>query len=391
MATTTTTAAQNWRIELIDCIDAVRAADWNALAGTDYPFARHEFLHALEASGAVSRRRGWQPRHALVWQDDVLAAALPLYETSHSYGEYVFDWSWAEAYHRHGLDYYPKWVAAIPFTPATGPRLCVAPGQDRRRIAALLLPELQRRAHQRGISSVHVLFPDEDELGDLAVPGFLHRTGLQYHWFNRGHDSFDDFLAACSARRRKNLRRERRRVTEQGLKVEMVAGEAIDELLWQRFYRFYQLTYARRSGHGGYLDLDFFLRVGRSLPDHTLMAVAHHGSDLVAAALYFQGGDTLYGRYWGCEQDFDALHFEACYYQGIDHCIRHGLARFDAGAQGEHKIQRGFEPVYTHSRHWLDHPGFQQAVGEFLQREAASVASWKEEARQLLPWRRSER
>lgn len=377
-------------VELLESIGALPAADWNAVTGMDYPFIRHEFLAALEASGAVSAQRGWRPRHVLVRQGAQLVAVMPMYEKAHSYGEYVFDWAWADAYHRHGLAYYPKWLAAIPFTPATGPRLCTAPGWDRAAIAAWLLPRLRDQAAQHGISSIHLLFPDEAEARELAVDGFMLRTGPQYHWFNQGYQDFDDFLACFNSRKRKALRRERRRVTEQGLTLDTLTGDDITPAIWEQFYRFYQLTYAKRSGHGGYLDQSFFTRVGATLPASIVLMLARHQGRIVAGALNFRGADTLYGRYWGCQEEFDALHFEACYYQGIDYCIRHGLARFDPGAQGEHKIQRGFEPIKTYSRHWLAHPGFQAAVGEYLQQEQAGIDAYLAEARQLLPFRRSE-
>lgn len=378
------------QVRLLDSIEGIDRAQWNAIAGTDYPFTRHEFLHALEASGATTPDRGWQPRHALVERQGQPVAVMPLYEKQHSFGEYVFDWAWASAYERHGLPYYPKWLAAIPFTPATGPRLCVAPGEDTAAIAAMLLPQLCRRAGQQGASSLHVLFPTAAQCELFTQAGLQLRLGAQYHWLNRGYNDFEAFLSSFNARKRKSLKRERRRVTEQGLSLEVLEGGQISAAIWQRFYRFYQLTYAKRSGHGGYLGLDFFQRIGTTLPENLVLVLAREGERIVAGALNFRDSTTLYGRYWGCENEFDALHFEACYYQGIDYCIRNGLQRFDPGAQGEHKIQRGFEPVTTRSCHWLAHPGFSEAVGDFLQRERAAVEDYLEEARGMLPFRQQE-
>lgn len=380
-------AATGLRVKLLRAVDEIEASRWDAIAGSDYPFTRHSFLQALEASGAVSARRGWQPRHVVVERDANLVAIMPMYEKQHSYGEYVFDWAWADAYQRHGLAYYPKWLAAIPFTPATGPRLCVAGGENHADIAQQLLPILADRAAANGVSSVHVLFPDAGQAEAMDCGGFELRTGAQYHWFNRGYTDFDDFLAGFNARKRKSLKRERRQVAEQSLELEVLEGPQISPEIWRQFYRFYQSTYAKRSGHGGYLGLEFFTGIGATLPAHIVMVLARLRGRIVAGALNFRDSTTLYGRYWGCEAEFDALHFEACYYQGIDYCIRRGLSRFDPGAQGEHKIQRGFEPIRTYSRHWLAHPGFRAAVADFLQRERLGMDEYLLEARQLLPFR----
>jgi len=377
------------RVTTIDNLSKVAAGDWNAVTGVDHPFTRHEFLHSLEHTGAVGGQSGWQPHHALVWRGSTLIAVLPLYVKHHSYGEYVFDWSWADAYRRYGRRYYPKLLCAIPFTPAGGPRLCVAPGENPADIAALLISELKQQIRDADFSSLHVLFPEENLCSALENLGLSVRHGAQYHWFNHGFSSFDDFLATFNSRKRKSLRKERARVAEQGLSLRTVEGDQISEKEWDQFHRFYQLTYAKRSGHGGYLGKAFFQEIGRHLPEHLVLTLADWRGETVAGALCFRDSKTLYGRYWGCTQEFEFLHFEACYYQGIEYCIRHGLERFDPGAQGEHKIQRGFTPILTRSCHWIEDPDFRAAIDDFLIRERKEVAHYIEDAGTLLPFRNS--
>lgn len=378
------------KIEFIDSLGAISATAWNAIAGIDYPFTRHEFLYALERSGSADTDSGWQPSHALVTRDNALIAVMPLYLKLHSYGEYVFDWAWADAYQRHRRRYYPKLLSAIPFTPATGPRLCIAPGEDGTEIATLLIAALKKKIAATDISSLHILFPEASAAVDLARTGLSERWGAQYHWFNRDYCSFDDFLATFASRKRKNLRKERARVAEQGLSVDMLEGEQIGAAEWKLFHRFYELTYAKRSGHGGYLNADFFKLIGAALPQQTVMAIAKWHGEPVAGALYFRDSQTLYGRYWGCVREFEFLHFETCYYQGIDYCIRKGLKHFDPGAQGEHKIQRGFEPIKTLSYHWLKDVEFRHAIDDFLQRERGAIAEHIAAAAELLPFKQGE-
>ncbi len=377
------------QVDFIDAVARCDAAEWDGVAGDDYPFTRHAFLAALEASGAVTAERGWQPHHLTLRRDGTLVALMPLYLKQHSYGEYVFDWSWADAYQRHGLRYYPKLLGAIPFTPATGPRLCIRAGESAQPLRKSLAEALVREAERLGISSAHVLFPRDGEADELPAAGFMPRHGAQYHWSNPGYRDFSDFLDGFSSRKRKNLLRERRRVAEQGVALRVLEGAEIDAARWQQFHHFYQMTYAKRSGHGGYLNLEFFLRIGATLQDHLVMVLAEQAGEVVAGALNFRDSQTLYGRYWGCTREIDQLHFEACYYQGIEYCIRNGLQRFDPGAQGEHKIQRGFAPVRTTSWHWIAHPEFRAAIDDFLQRERVAVAEYLEEAATLLPFRRS--
>ncbi len=375
------------RVTLIDSLSAISPDAWNAVAGTDYPFTRHEFLYALECTGAACAASGWQAQHVLVHRGEQLIALLPLYRKQHSYGEYVFDWAWADAYRRYGHTYYPKLLCAIPFTPATGPRLCVQSGEDIAAITALIVGELKLRLRIDELSSLHILFPEPVARAQFEAQGLSVRHGAQYHWFNQGFASFDDFLATFSSRKRKNLRKERARVVEQELTLETLPGAAISAEHWGLFHHFYQLTYAKRSGHGGYLDLEFFLQIGRTLPEHVVLTLAHWRGETVAGALYFRDSTTLYGRYWGCAREFEFLHFEACYYRGIDYCISQGLQRFDPGAQGEHKIQRGFTPVTTYSCHWIEERAFRSAIIDFIEREQIEMKAYIEEATALLPFR----
>ena len=365
----------------------VPAARWDKLARCEYPFLRHGFLHGLEASGCTDADSGWQPCHLVLESGGEALAASPAYLKGHSYGEYVFDWAWADAWRRVGLAYYPKLVTAIPFTPATGPRLLRDPALPETEAWAALLDGVRAFASRRGISSWHVLFPEAPVAALLEDLGLHTRHAVQFHWFNRGYRDFDDFLATCASRKRKALRRERRRVAEQGLTLRTLEGADITPRDWATFHRFYQLTYAKRSGHGGYLTRRFFTEVAPRLGHQVIMVLASAGGRDVAGALYFRSADTLYGRYWGCEEEFDCLHFEACYYRGIDYCIAEGLARFDPGAQGEHKIQRGFEPVLTRSSHWIGEPSLAEAVGRFTRDEQRHVAAYRREAAKLLPFR----
>ena len=377
------------QIEFIDSIHAIAAAEWNAVAGTDYPFTRHEFLGILETTGCADTDSGWQPQHVVAKRGGQLIAVMPLYAKYHSYGEYVFDWSWADAYRRYGRRYYPKLLCAIPFTPATGPRLCVAPGENSDAVAQQIIAALRARIEHADLSSLHILFPQPALRDALMSAGLSERTGVQYHWFNQNYSGFDDFLAGFNSRKRKNLRKERARIAEQAIELRVLEGEHIRPEHWRLFHRFYELTYAKRSGHTGYLNEAFFTALGTQLSEHMVMVLAHRNGEAIAGALYFRDSATLYGRYWGCVQEFDCLHFEACYYQGIEYCIRNGLRHFDPGAQGEHKIQRGFAPIKTFSYHWIADADFRAAIDNFLRREQHSIDAHIEAAAELLPFKRS--
>jgi len=375
--------------EFLSSLAQIPAAQWDALVDTDYPFLKHSFLYGLEKTNCTTAKTGWQPCHLVIRRQQIIVCMLPLYLKSHSYGEYVFDWSWADAWRQCGLEYYPKLVSAIPFTPATGPRICVAENFSQELAQKLVLKSIKSFAAERGISSWHLLFPEEP-VSSFYLESELHRReATQFHWFNRGYTCFDDFLATFNSRKRKSLRRERKRVVEQGLELTTYEGDEITAQLWEQFYRFYQLTYAKRSGHGGYLTREFFLETAPSLGDQVVMELAYLDGRAVAGALFFRSADTLYGRYWGCEQEFDSLHFEACYYRGIEYCIANNLQRFDPGAQGEHKIQRGFEPVSTWSSHWIADSRLSDAIGDFTRREAQQIAHYKDSAATLLPFKQT--
>ena len=371
----------------LSSIKQIAPAQWNELSGTDYPFIRHEFLLALEQSGSTDGESGWQPCHLTLYRGGKLVALMPLYLKSHSYGEYVFDWNWADAWRQRGLFYYPKLVTAIPFTPATGPRICTAQGEHRADLLTAIFRAVRQFAAQRQLSSWHLLFPEQADAQELARLGSSLRLASQFHWFNRNYTDFDDFLNRFNSRKRKSLRRERRRVSEQGIELQRREGDDISTDDWQDFYRFYQITYVKRSGHGGYLTREFFQQIGELLPEHCVMIMAYLDGKAVAGSLCFRSSTTLYGRYWGCDRELDCLHFEACYYQGIDYCIENGLQRFDPGAQGEHKIQRGFEPISTWSNHWIADPQFARAIADFTRREVPHIEHYIAQASSYLPFK----
>jgi len=377
------------KVRFINHISLISASTWHELVGTDYPFLRHEFLDALEASDSVGATSGWQPMHLVVESDDgQLLAAMPLYLKNHSYGEYVFDWSWAEAYQNHGLDYYPKLLAAIPFTPATGQRLVKAIDCSDE-VTALVAKALQDKAQQLGASGWHVLFLEKEELAQWVSTSADMRLGCQFHWHNEGYSDFDGFLAAMNSKKRRTLRKERNCLTSQGIQFQRLTGDAITPLLWQRFQAFYQLTNLKYNRHHGYLTPDFFERIYLTMRDSLLLVVAFEGEEAIAGALNFIGSDTLYGRYWGCIREVEFLHFETCYYQGIDYCIEQGIQRFDSGAQGEHKVARGFRPTLTYSVHYLAHSGFKDAVKRFLVEESVAIQRYRDEMSKALPFRQA--
>ena len=355
-----------------------------ASALSDYPFLNPEFLAALEETGCTTAATGWDPQHLAAGDG---TPYMPLYVKTHSYGEYVFDWAWANAYQRYGLAYYPKLVTAIPFSPITGPRLRPPAECWPAATAEALFAEVRQKAAACRASSWHLLFPDTATRTLFRDLDLLEREGVQFHWFNRGYRDFDDYLGALNARKRKMIKRERRRIAEQGLQVETLPGHAVDADLWSFFFRLYQNTYVKRSGTAGYLTAAFFHRIGSTLANQLALTVARDGGRPVAAALYFHDANHLYGRYWGCVREYEHLHFELCCYQGIEFAIRRGLARFDAGAQGEHKIPRGFEPVPTWSLHWIRDRQFAVAIADFLAREKAYNRRYLEQAQALLPFR----
>jgi predicted N-acyltransferase len=375
------------RVRIVESLADVPAAAWDACAGADNPFLSHAFLEALEASGSATARTGWLPQHVLVEDaDGRLLAAAPLYLKSHSQGEYVFDHGWAQAYERAGGSYYPKLLSAVPFTPVTGPRLLVREDAPPETVETLIAALIEvARAHK--VSSLHVTFPTQADWERLGKAGFLQRSGQQYHWENRGYRSFEEFLGALNSRKRKQIRRERRDALSQGLEIETLTGSALEPRHWDAFYRFYRNTVDHRWG-GAYLTRKFFELLHERLADRVVLVMARDARRYVAGALNLLGSDTLFGRNWGCIEDHPFLHFEVCYYRAIDFAIERGLARVEAGAQGAHKIQRGYLPSPTYSAHWVRDRGFARAIEDFLRRERAAVAAEMEELTQeLSPFR----
>lgn len=366
-------------VRIVESLAGVDAEAWNALAGPQ-PFVRHEFLSALIDSGCASRRTGWQPQIVLLRRAGALAGAMPLFAKTHSYGEYVFDWAWAEAHERHGIDYYPKLVCAVPFTPVRGPRLLAASAADRQILLKAAL-ELAQEA-----SSLHVLFARDEEARLAQASGLMLRRTVQFHWRNEAYADFDDFLARLSHQRRKNIRQERRRVREAGVTFRWLEGGAIERRHWELFHRCYRGTYAAHHSTP-YLSLDFFLRIGEALPQSTALLLAERDGAPLASALFLRDDDALYGRYWGALDYVPLLHFECCYYQAIEFAIARRIPVFEGGAQGEHKLFRGLLPVETLSAHWLAHPRFAKAVENFLAREGAGIARYVNELAEHSPFR----
>ncbi len=371
----------------VSSIHNIDRTDWDRLAAPPdkpfNPFIAYDFLAALEDSSSVTPNTGWAPMHLIVEERDEVIAAAPLYAKGHSQGEYVFDHHWADAYARAGGRYYPKLLCAAPFTPVPGPRLLARDDTARAHLATAL----RQISDQMGASSVHVNFISPEDQMALARAGFLDRLGEQFHWFNRGYQTFDDFLAALSSRKRKAVRRERRDAVAGGIVIRHLAGADITERYWDAFWLFYQDTGARKWGYP-YLTRSFFRLIAERMPDRLLMIVAERSGESIAGALNFIGGDALYGRYWGCMEDVAFLHFEICYYQAIDFAITHGLARVEAGAQGQHKIARGYEPVPTHSAHWIADAGFRDAIERYLEAEREHTGMEIEALKDYTPFKK---
>ncbi|GAB3400147.1 GNAT family N-acetyltransferase [Massilia agilis] len=375
----------NYRTHIVSSLAEIGQAAWNGLVRAQEaanPFLSYAFLHALHESGSASAETGWQPQFITLWEGETLAAALPLYVKDHSYGEYVFDWAWADAYQRHGFEYYPKLLSAIPFTPVTGPRLLARDAQAR----AALIEVLKATQQASGVSSTHVLFPPAEQASELEQAGFMLRSGVQFHWLNQGYASFDEFLATLEQKKRKNIRAERRKVAQAGVTLRRVRGVDADDTDWRFFNRCYRHTYAAHHSTP-YLNLDFWLRIGESMPENILLVLAERDNRPVAASLVIHDEDTLFGRYWGEIEHVPCLHFEAAYYQPLEFCIERGIQTFEGGAQGEHKMARGFLPTRTWSAHWLAHPAFADAIERFLEREAGGIDEYIDELSERSPFR----
>jgi predicted N-acyltransferase len=375
----------NYRTRIVSSLAEIGKPAWDALVGMQpdaNPFLSFAFLHALHESGCASAKTGWRPQYMTLWQADRLEAALPLYAKSHSYGEYIFDWAWADAYQRNGLDYYPKLLSAIPFTPVTGSRLLARDPAAQ----AALIQALRTTQQHTGLSSTHILYPPESQALALQEAGFMLRTGVQFHWINDGYRTFEDFLSTLERKKRKNIRAERRKVQEAGITFRHVAGKDATEADWRFFKRCYDHTYAAHYSTP-YLNLDFFLRIGAAMPQHILLIVAEEDGKPIASSLLIHTERTLFGRYWGGLKEVPCLHFETAYYQPLEFCIAHGIESFEGGAQGEHKMARGFLPQKTWSAHWLAHPAFADAIEQFLRRESGGIDSYIDELNEHSPFK----
>lgn len=375
----------HYRMRLVDSLSEIGQANWDGLLQLQTkpnPFLSYAFLHALHESGSASTKTGWTPRFISIWNDQELMAAMPLYEKSHSYGEYVFDWAWANAYHQHDVAYYPKLLSAIPFTPIEGNRLLARDQQAQQ----ALIRNLQAITQSGLYSSCHLLFPTEPEIGVLQQAGFMTRQGVQFHWQNQNFQDFEDFLMHLDQKKRKNIRAERRKVSQAGVQFQHLRGADIREQDWKFFKQCYDRTYAEHHS-SPYLNLDFFLRIGQEMPKHLYLVIAILDGRRIAAALFIYDHQTIYGRYWGCLEHLPCLHFETAYYQALDFCISEKIQTFEGGAQGEHKLARGFLPHKTYSAHYLNEPAFANAVAHFLEREQGGIERYMDELNEHSPFK----
>ncbi len=366
-------------------IDEISRDDWNALVRDNHPFLRHEFLQAMEQHGCVGEHFGWLPRHITIHENGKLIGAMPLYEKTNSYGEFVFDHAWADAFERSGLHYFPKLVSAIPYTPATGARLLTI---DNRfgEVAEILLTTALQLAEKINASSFHCLFPKAREIDFFSQRQLLIRHDTQFHWHNRNYTSFEDFLQALTAKKRKNIRQERRRVQEVGVTLRILDGHTATEKDWQDWSRFYQKTFEEKWGIPTF-NLGFFSSVAKLLPEQIVLVLADLDERCIGGALMYRSDTTLYGRHWGCIQHINSLHFETCYYQGIEYCIRHSIETFEPGAQGEHKIARGFLPTRTRSAHWLADNPLRTPIENFIAHEKAAVMDYMQQLQNTSPYK----
>ncbi|GAA0703838.1 GNAT family N-acetyltransferase [Dokdonella soli] len=366
-------------------LDEIPEGAWNTLLPDDNPFVDHAFLAGLERHGCIDARTGWRPHHLGLYEGSRLIAAAPLYLKGNSHGEFVFDWSWAHAYEQHGLDYYPKLLCAVPYSPVTGPRLLTGRGADAQALRAASIAAIHAEAQRLGLSSAHLNFTGSEDTAAFAGSDWLPRFDWQFHWHNEGWRDFDDFLAALNHKKRKNIRHERMQVARAGVQCEIRHGDELDDADWQALHDFYLATFDDKGNYPA-LTLDFFRHLGTSMPRRVVAVLCRRGSGLVAGALLLRSSTTLYGRYWGCHEHVEGLHFEACYYQGIEYCLREGLTTFEPGAQGEHKVARGFLPVCTRSFHWIADARFRAAIAEALRQEAEMLNGYRDEVLEHSPF-----
>lgn len=378
-----------FQCKFISSLAGIKLQSWNALLEDDHPFLRYEFLSALEQNDCLGEKYGWYPHHLIVTDANALLAAMPLYIKTNSYGEFVFDWSWASAYEQAGIAYYPKLISSIPYTPVTGKRLLFASSltsKQKNHLAKNMLRATIDETKKLKLSSMHCLFHQPEESKYFEQEDLMFRLDVQYHWHNQNYSDFDDFLTTLNSRKRKKVKRERRYVEEQNIKIKCVHGSELDELQWQAIYHFYCSTFHRKSGIPT-LSLDFFKQVGTTMGKQIVLMLAYHEDQLIACAINFRSSDALFGRFWGCMKEFNSLHFELCYYQGIEYSIKNKLQRFEPGAQGEHKISRGFLPSKTWSAHSIIDSKFEPAIRDFCQREQKMMSEHYVELMQLSPYR----
>ena len=376
------------KVDFINSIKEINKEEWNTIINSDYPFLKYEFLESLEKHKCVSEDRGWSPFHVIVSDENKKIAIMPMYIKTDSQGEFIFDWSWADAFYRNGVNYYPKLVCSIPYTPASGPRLSVIQKGKTKEIIENIYSALKEISEELDFSSVHILLAEEEEIRSFSNAGFSIRSSYSFHWFNNNYKDFNNFLEDMTSRQRKNIKKERDKILQQGITMRKIKGEDITDEMLSAFYQFYQLTYLKR-GMQGYLNYDFFKEIFELIPENILLIMAlDKGGNYVAGALNFYDKKKLYGRYWGCFEEFDSLHFETCYYQGIEFCIDNALVTFDPGVQGEHKIKRGFCPIETFSAHWIKDSRFREAIDDFLVREKAHVKNYNDDRKVLLPFKK---
>lgn len=377
-----------YNFKFISSIEQIKHSQWDKLAKSAGPFLQYSFLHALENSKSVCLATGWQPQHLIIYQENVVIGILPLYIKTHSYGEYVFDFAWANTFKQYGLNYYPKLVSAVPFTPVTGSRLMLMDDIDRDSVIQQVCTSIQQKIKGSGLSSMHWLFVEQSFSTELAKHKQLSRRSVQFQWFNHDYQDFSDYLSYFNSRKRKSVKNERTKVIDAGVTTTRLSGNDITQEAMDVFYRCYQQTYLKRSGHEGYLNKEFFAQLLNDMPHNILLVIAYQADESVASALFLFDEKQLCGRYWGALKDINGLHFECCYYQGIEFCIERDIASFNPGTQGEHKLLRGFEPIYCHSNHWINELAFHQAVERFLEQEAPTIDLYRNKALTLLPFKK---